>query len=53
MLLKKGDIWRMCQTKDDPIKDWIKLAVNRARATNWPAVFWLDSSSAPMMQKLS
>ncbi len=44
--VEEGDIWRMCQTKDDPIKDWIKLAVNRARATNWPAVFWLDSNRA-------
>ncbi len=40
--VEKGDIWRMCQTKDEPIKDWVKLAVNRARGTNWPAVFWLD-----------
>ena len=39
-----GDIWRMCQTKDEPIKDWVKLAVNRARATNWPVVFWLDAN---------
>ena len=42
--VEKGDIWRMCQTKDDPIKDWVKLAVRRARLTNWPAVFWLNSS---------
>ena len=41
-----GDIWRMCQTKDAPIKDWVKLAVSRARATGWPTVFWLDSSRA-------
>jgi isocitrate dehydrogenase len=41
-----GDIWRMCQTKDAPIEDWIKLAVTRARATNAPAVFWLDSTRA-------
>jgi isocitrate dehydrogenase len=41
-----GDIWRMCQTKDDPIKDWVKLAVNRAKATNWPIVFWLDENRA-------
>ena len=40
--VEKGDIWRMCQTKDEPIKDWVKLAVNRAKGTNWPAVFWLD-----------
>ena len=42
--VEEGDIWRMCQTKDEPIKDWVKLAVNRARATNWPAVFWLDQN---------
>ncbi len=39
-----GDIWRACQTKDEPIKDWVKLAVRRARATGSPAIFWLDSS---------
>ena len=44
--VNQGDIWRMCQTKDDPIKDWVKLAVNRAKATNWPAVFWLDKERA-------
>ena len=43
-VVEEGDIWRMCQTKDEPIKDWVKLAVNRAKATNWPAVFWLDSN---------
>lgn len=42
----EGDIWRMCQTKDLPIKDWVKLAVNRARATGNPAIFWLDSNRA-------
>lgn len=42
----QGDIWRMCQVKDAPIKDWVKLAVNRARATNTPAVFWLDENRA-------
>jgi isocitrate dehydrogenase len=41
-----GDIFRMCQTKDVPIRDWVKLAVNRARATGDPAVFWLDASRA-------
>ena len=41
--VEEGDIWRMCQTKDAPIQDWIKLAVNRARATNTLAIFWLDS----------
>jgi isocitrate dehydrogenase len=40
----RGDIWRMCQTKDIPIRDWIKLAVSRARATGDPAVFWLDET---------
>ncbi len=40
--VSKGDIWRMCQVKDAPIQDWIKLAVNRARATLAPAVFWLN-----------
>jgi isocitrate dehydrogenase len=42
----EGDIWRMCQAKDAPIQDWIKLAVNRARATGNPAVFWLDANRA-------
>jgi isocitrate dehydrogenase len=41
-----GDIWRMCQTKDVPIRDWVKLAVSRARATGAPAVFWLDEGRA-------
>jgi len=40
--VQQGDIWRMCQVKDAPIQDWVKLAVNRARATGTPAVFWLD-----------
>lgn len=40
------DIWRLCQVKDEPIKDWVKLAVNRARATGVPAVFWLDKNRA-------
>ena len=40
----EGDIWRMCQTKDVPIRDWVKLAVTRARATGNPAVFWLDET---------
>ncbi|MEJ6473917.1 NADP-dependent isocitrate dehydrogenase [Pseudoalteromonas piscicida] len=44
--VEEGDIWRMCQVKDAPIKDWVKLAVNRARATNTPAVFWLDENRA-------
>ncbi len=42
----KGDIWRMCQTKDLPIQDWVKLAVNRARATGDPTIFWLDEHRA-------
>ena len=42
----EGDIWRMCQTKDEPIKDWVKLAVNRARSTGTPAVFWLNEERA-------
>jgi isocitrate dehydrogenase len=44
--VEKGDIWRMCQVKDAPIRDWVKLAVNRARATGTPAVFWLDPQRA-------
>ena len=44
--VETGDIWRMCQAKDAPIQDWIKLAVNRARATNTPTVFWLDKNRA-------
>ncbi len=42
--VEEGDIWRMCQTKDAPIQDWVKLAVTRARATGAPAVFWLDNN---------
>ena len=42
----EGDIWRMCQVKDAPVQDWVKLAVNRARATGNPAVFWLDKDRA-------
>ena len=44
--VEDGDIWRMCQTKDLPIQDWVKLAVKRARASNTPAVFWLDENRA-------
>ncbi|QYA23974.1 NADP-dependent isocitrate dehydrogenase [Gramella sp. MT6] len=44
--VEKGDIWRMCQVKDAPIQDWIKLAISRARATKMPAVFWLDKNRA-------
>ncbi|EPR66271.1 NADP-dependent isocitrate dehydrogenase [Cyclobacterium qasimii] len=43
-VVEKGDIWRMCQVKDAPIQDWVKLAVNRARATGVPTVFWLDKN---------
>ena len=42
--VEAGDIWRMCQTKDAPVKDWVQLAVNRARLSNTPAVFWLDEN---------
>ncbi len=44
--VESGDIWRMCQVKDEAIRDWVKLAVNRARATGSPAVFWLDNNRA-------
>jgi isocitrate dehydrogenase len=44
--VEEGDIWRACQVKDDAIRDWVKLAVTRARATGWPAVFWLNADRA-------
>jgi isocitrate dehydrogenase len=44
--VQNGDIFRMCQTKDAPIQDWVKLAVNRARLSNTPAIFWLDKGRA-------
>ncbi len=44
--VEEGDIWRMCQTKDAPVQDWVKLAVTRATATKSPAVFWLDKNRA-------
>lgn len=44
--VEKGDIWRMCQVKDAPIQDWIKLAVSRAKASSTPAIFWLDKHRA-------
>lgn len=44
--VEQGDIWRACQVKDAPVRDWVKLAVSRARATGAPAVFWLDESRA-------
>ncbi|KZZ75053.1 isocitrate dehydrogenase [Oleiphilus sp. HI0130] len=53
--VEKGDIWRMCQTKDLPIRDWVKLAVTRARASGMPAVFWLDAErphDASMISKV-
>ncbi|BDM68660.1 isocitrate dehydrogenase, NADP-dependent [Streptomyces nigrescens] len=54
-VVSAGDIFRMCQTKDDPIRDWVKLAVTRARATGDPAVFWLDAErahDAQLIQKI-
>ncbi len=44
--VKEGDIWRMCQTRDLPIRDWVRLAVSRARQTGTPAIFWLDEQRA-------
>ena len=44
--VEKGDIWRMCQAKDIPIQDWVRLAVSRAKATGQPAIFWLDENRA-------
>ncbi len=51
--VEQGDIWRMCQTKDLPIQDWVKLAVTRARLSGQPAVFWLDDNRAHDMNLLS
>ncbi len=45
-IVEEGDIWRMCQTKDAPVKDWVKLAITRAKASQTPAVFWLDKNRA-------
>lgn len=50
--VENGDIWRMCQAKDAPIQDWVKLAVTRARATNSPAIFWLDEDRAHDVQMI-
>jgi isocitrate dehydrogenase len=50
--VEAGDIWRACQTKDAPIRDWVRLAVDRARATGAPAVFWLDETRAHDAQVL-
>jgi isocitrate dehydrogenase len=44
--VEPGDIWRACQVKDLPVQDWVKLAVNRARSTGWPTIFWLDAERA-------
>jgi isocitrate dehydrogenase len=49
-VVETGDIFRMCQTKDLPIQDWVKLAVNRAKATGTPAIFWLDKNRAHDVQ---
>jgi isocitrate dehydrogenase len=46
--VEAGDIFRMCQVKDAPIRDWVKLAVNRARNSGMPAVFWLDPTARTM-----
>ncbi len=54
--VEEGDIWRMCQVKDAPIQDWVKLAVNRAKATGSPAIFWLDKTrahDAELIQKVN
>ncbi|MFT7243995.1 MAG: isocitrate dehydrogenase [Candidatus Azotimanducaceae bacterium] len=40
--VETGDVWRLCRVKDEPIRDWVKLAVRRAKATGWPTIFWLD-----------
>jgi isocitrate dehydrogenase len=51
--VEKGDIWRMCQTKDDAIRDWVALAVKRARITGTPAIFWLDAERPHDAQLIS
>ena len=54
--VEKGDIWRACQTKDSPIRDWVKLAVNRARLSGMPAIFWLNEErphDANLIQKVT
>ena len=50
--VQTGDIWRMCQTKDAAVTDWVRLAVDRARETGWPTVFWLDENRAHDAQLL-
>ncbi len=52
-LVDEGDIWRACQTKDAPVQDWVKLAVNRARLSGMPAIFWLDEKRAHDAQVLA
>ena len=44
--VEEGDIWRMCQVKDAPVENWVRLAIQRAEATKWPAIFWLDQERA-------
>jgi len=51
--VEQGDIWRACQTKDAPVQDWVKLAVNRARLSGMPAIFWLDEKRAHDAQVLA
>ncbi|GAC14583.1 NADP-dependent isocitrate dehydrogenase [Aliiglaciecola lipolytica] len=51
--VEEGDIWRMCQAKDDPIRDWVKLAVTRARHSGMPAIFWLDDERAHDVQLIN
>jgi isocitrate dehydrogenase len=51
--VREGDIWRACQVKDAPIQDWVKLAVNRARASKVPAIFWLDENRAHDVQVMN
>jgi isocitrate dehydrogenase len=51
--VEAGDIWRMCQTKDEPVRDWVRLAIGRARATGVPAVFWLDRTRAHDVEVLA
>ena len=51
--VEQGDIWRACQTKDAPVRDWVKLGVTRARNSNTPAIFWLDPERAHDMQLMN
>lgn len=52
-VVEAGDIWRMCQTRDLPVQDWVKLAVNRAKVTGQPAIFWLDNNRAHDVQLIA